>query len=570
MGNVGRERSAPAAVPEIRLIESIGAMIVCAAAVMLIARRLNVPTIVLYIVTGLLLGPVLGLLTLSPPGADAAAHAEAGALATVTEIGIALLLFLVGLELSLEKIKDVGKVAIVAGLGQVVFTAIFGFILSLLLRFTIMESIFIATALTFSSTVVVVKLLDQKKEIGTLYGRIAVGIFLVQDLVVIVALTFLAGLGADEQPGGAGAGAMIWGLVKAFVGMSALLAAAILSSKYLLARPFEWAARSADTLLIWSLFWCFTFVIAAELMGLSREIGAFLAGVSLAQLRCSTDLRRRVHPLMNFFVAIFFIALGAQMQVGDAAMYWVEATALSLFVLIGNPFIFMWIIARFGYGERTSFLTSVTVAQISEFSFIFATMGLAAGLISQSVLSIITVVGLITIATSAYMIYYNHGLYAIIRRTGMLRMFQARPIEDEDRAEPLRDHIVIVGMNALGRDLAVQLHQRGETVLAIDNDAAKLAGLPCRTMLGNIEYQSVIEDAALARAKLGISALHIDETNQLFAYHCRTLGVPTAIHAFDRSVFEELRRLGVDYLIDPKAQGSTELATRIYEQGVVG
>ncbi|TVQ53045.1 MAG: portal protein [Phycisphaerales bacterium] len=552
---------------DIGLLQTIGIMIVAAAIVVMIARRLNVPTIVLYILTGLVLASFFGLF-----GAEADLAAEEGeliegGLGTIAEVGIVLLLFLVGLELSLEKIKDVGKVAVLAGLGQVVFTAAFGFVLAFLLQFTVMESIFIATALTFSSTVVVVKLLDQKKELSSLYGRIAVGIFLVQDLVVIVALTFLAGLGRQEEME---AGAMIWGLVKAFIGMGILLAVAMLASKYVLVKPFNWAARSSETLLIWSICWCFGFVIAAELMNLSPEIGAFLAGVSLAQLGCAEDLRRRVHPLMNFFIAIFFISLGAHMEFGDAKDYLFESIVLALFVLIGNPFIFMWIIARCGYGEKTCFMTSVTVAQISEFSFIFATMGLTAGLISQSVLSVITVVGLITIGVSAYMIYYNHGLYEIVRKLGLLKIFKAKDIDDEDREVPLRDHIVIVGMNALGRDLARRLHERGETVLAIDVDAKKLEGLPCRTMLGNVEYHAVIEEAALEHAKLGISALHIEETNILFAYHCKKLGVPAAIHAFDGSVFADLRKLNVDFLIDSKAQGSTKLVVRLQEEGLVG
>ena len=552
---------------DIGLLQSIGVMIVAAAIVVMLARRLNVPTIVLYILTGLVLASFFGLFGADPELDTEEGELIEGGLGTIAEIGIVLLLFLVGLELSLEKIKDVGKVAVLAGLGQVVFTAAFGFVIAFLLQFTVMESIFIATALTFSSTVVVVKLLDQKKELSALYGRIAVGIFLVQDLVVIIALTFLAGLGRQEEME---VGAMIWGLVKAFIGMGILLAVAMLASQYVLVKPFNWAARSSETLLIWSICWCFGFVIAAELMNLSPEIGAFLAGVSLAQLGCAEDLRRRVHPLMNFFIAIFFISLGAHMEFGDAKDYLFESIVLALFVLIGNPFIFMWIIARCGYGEKTCFMTSVTVAQISEFSFIFATMGLTAGLISQSILSVITVVGLITIGVSAYMIYYNHGLYEIVRRLGLLKMFKARDIDDEDREVPLRDHIVIVGMNALGRDLARRLHEQGETVLAIDVDGKKLKGLPCRTMLGNVEYHAVIEEAALERAKIGISALHIEETNILFAYHCKKLGVPVAIHAFDGSVFADLRKLKVDYLIDSKAQGSTRLVVRLQEEGLVG
>lgn len=549
------------------LVQIIGIMIVAAAAMVLVLRWAKIPTIVLNMVTGLLLGSLFGVLHISSPDADTP-DAAMKAVHIVAEVGIALLLFLVGLELSFDKIRDVGRVALFAGIGQVVFTAIGGFVLAIALRFTVMESIFLATALTFSSTVVVVKLLDQKKELHSLYGRIAVGIFLVQDLVVIIVLTFLAGLGAPEsfQPI-----TIAHSLGKAFLGMGAMLAVALLASRYLLARPFAWAAQSPQALVVWSLCWCFVFVSGAELLGLSPEIGAFLAGISLAQLDCSHDLRRRVHPLMNFFIVIFFVSLGAQMELGDALDHWKAGLVLSLFVLIGNPFIFMWIIARCGYGERTSFLTSVTVAQISEFSFIFAAVGLRVGLIDESILSLISIIGIITIAVSAYMILHNHRLYEKVRAWGLLRPFRAPAIEEPDEAGgvDLHGHIIVVGMNALGRKLVTELHARGETVLAVDTDARKLRDLPGRKLVGSIDYTAVVEEAGLTRARLVISALQIEDTNNLLAYRCKQHGVPVAIHAFDRSVIADLERLGVDFLIDPKARGTDRLAEELRTAGVV-
>ncbi len=531
---------------QLGVVGSVGVMIVAAAAMILVSRRLRIPSIVAYILTGLLLGPVgLNLLSL-PSGHDGDQYTAVGVAA---ELGIVLLLFLVGLELSLKNIRSVGKVALAAGIGQVIFTAAIGFVLALLLGFTTMEAIFLATALTFSSTVVVVKLLDQKKHLHKLYGRIAVGIFLVQDLVVIIVLTFLTGLG---DPNGASLSSILLGIGRSFLGVGIMLAVALLSARYLLVRPMAWAASSAETTLIWSLGWCFAFVVAAERLSLSPEIGAFLAGLSLAQLPMAHDLRRRLHPLMNFFIAIFFISLGVQMELDAATAYLVPAVILALFVLIGNPLIFMIIIARGGYSERTSFMTSVTVAQISEFSFIFAAVGLSAGLIGESILSLITVIGLITIAASSYMILYSEGLYKWVRARGLLRPFRAAQADDEEPQDTLSGHVVVLGMNAMGRRIADRLHEQGETVLAIDTDARKLAGLPYRTLVGNMDYPAVAEEAFLSQARLAISALHIENTNNLLAYRCQQAGVPTAIHAFDASVVADLEQLDVDYLIDPK------------------
>lgn len=522
------------------LLRSLGIIVVAGAIFAILARLIRLPSIVAYLAAGLAIGPLAGWVEMSPP------------IEAISEVGIVLLLFLVGLELSFEKIRDVGKVAIIAGLGQVVFTAVGGYVFCALLGFPVMESVFLAVGLTFSSTVVVVKVLSDKGELDSLYGRIAVGIFLVQDMVVIVALTLLSGLSSGDELDLVG---VAKGLGMAFGGMALLLGSVLLAAKFALPRPFKWAAGSPGTIFIWSLCWCFLVVAAAHVLHLSVEIGAFLAGISLAQLPYNRDLQHRIKPLMNFFVAVFFVSLGVRMQPADAVVHWWPIFALSLFVLIGNPLIFMFIISRFGYSERTSFMTSVTVAQISEFSFIFAAMGVASGLVGESVITITAMVGVITIAISAYLILYNEPLYRICRRISLLKIFRAKQ-EDEESPEIERaGHIIIVGQNSLGRSLSRVLHEQGESVLAVDNDPRKLAGLPCEIFLGNVEYSDVVEEIGLAHAKLVISALQIEDINELLAYRCQDAGVACAINAVDFSVLDNLLELGVAYLILPKVDG---------------
>lgn len=549
-------------------MRSLGIVVIAAAVVSLIGRKLNAPSIVSYIVAGLVLGPVLGVLT---PGDGVGVGSGMGDLELISEIGIVLLLFLVGLELSLKEIRGVGMVAVAAGLGQVVFTAAGGFVLSLGLGFTVVESLFIATALTFSSTVVVVKVLDQKGELKQLYGRIAVGIFLVQDLVVIAVLTVLAGLGSVEgEAGGITIGSGAAAIGKAFVSMGGLLGATLLASRFVLPWLFASVARSAPAAMVWSLAWCFVLVEVAHLLGLSVEIGSFLAGLSLAQLPWRHDLRRRVHPLMNFFIAVFFVTLGSKMNFAEAASEWRAGLVLSLFVLIGNPLIFMLIITRFGYTRRTSFYTSVTVAQISEFSFIFIAMGLGMGLIGSSINSMVAVVGVVTIVASVYLIIYNRPLYEWCERAGLLRFFPAAP-EDaggEHHEPELRGHVVVVGMNAMGRMIAERLVERGETVVAIDNDAQKLAGLRAITKLGDIAYMDTLLEAGLPSSKLAISALKIDEANRLFTHHCRAMGVPAVVHGFDRAVIRGMAETGPRHIIDSKKAADDLLEALLRRAGV--
>jgi hypothetical protein len=209
-----------------------------------------------------------------------------------------------------------------------------------------------------------------------------------------------------------------------------------------------------------------------------------------------------------------------------------------------------------GYSEKTAFLTSVTVAQISEFSFIFVAAGVASKMVDPSILSITAVVGLVTICLSAYMILYNHGLYRWVQRFGLLRPFRASGKEDVLTTGTTRqDHIIVVGMNTLGRLIARRLHERGERVLAIDTDPHKLAGLPCETMLGNVEYLSVLEEASLSTAKLLVSALRIEPTNDLLAYRAHCAGVPSSITVVDVSTVDTLLEMDVDYLMIPKVDG---------------
>jgi Kef-type K+ transport system membrane component KefB len=548
------------------LIGSLGTMIVAAAILVMLFRKLKVPSIIIYIIVGLLTEPMLSRIVplLTGQAATVQGPGIPDTIQIIGKVGIVLLLFLVGLELSLEKIREIGKVAVYAGIGQVVFTAIGGFFICLLLRFSIHESIFLATALTFSSTVVVIRLLDQKKEMDTLYGRIAVGILLAQDLVVMVALTFLAGLGNPKAPE---MGSVGLNFLKAFLGMGALLGLALLSSRYLLIRPFQWACRVPEMLFIWSLGWCFGFVVLAELLGLSLELGAFLAGLSLAQLRASRDLRRRIHPLMNFFVAVFFISLGAQMELEAVRWLWAPAAWLSLFVLIGKPLISMVIITRCGYSAKVSFLTSAAIAQISEFSFIFATLGLRTGLIQESILSLIALVGIVTIAFSSYMFSYNQEIHGRVARLGLLKIFRAGPEEIEPQSAILRDHVIVVGLNTMGRRIVQELDSRGQTVLSIDRDPAKLDKVPGHKDLGDIEYMSVMETAQASGARLAVTTLRIEDANNVFAFRCKQLGIPVAVHAFDSSISDELQRLGVDYLIDSKRSSCGELLREIEKAG---
>ncbi|MGH7576343.1 MAG: cation:proton antiporter, partial [Longimicrobiales bacterium] len=429
---------------------------------------------------------------------------------------------------------------------------------------------------TFSSTIVVVKLLDQRGDLDALYGRIAVGVLLVQDVLVLIVLTVLAALGATGEPTAEGfaepriwaGGGLAGGLVRTVGGMAALGASAFVAARYV-ARPFAWLARSFEALFIWSLCWCFLFIIAAEVLGLSVEIGAFIAGVSLAQLPYTRELRRRVQPLVSLFIAVFFVTLGARMQIGAAAQHWLAALVLTVIVLVIKPLTLMSIVPRLGYGERTSVLASITLAQISEFSFVLAGLGLAAGLLDEAALSLVGVVGVLTIGVSSYVIAYSDFLYGLLASSGMLRPFRATHGDEPAVEQPPAGHVIVVGLNALGRRIVHALLDRGEPLVVIDTDPGKLEGIDVTFVLGNASDDAVLDEANIDEAKLLISTLQIEDTNNLLAYRCRELGVPVSIHAFDPALIEDLEQIGVDHMMVSKHDGIRQVAAQLRVAGVI-
>ena len=537
------------------LLLDLGLVVVGAAAFAFLGKLVRMPSIVAYIFAGILLGPVLGLVEID--------HS----LELIAEVGIALLLFLVGLELSLQKIKDLGGVGLSLGGLQVAFTAGGGFAVAWWMGFGAVESVFLAATVTFSSTVVVIKLLDQKGVTNRLFARISIALFLAQDIVVIVALTILSGLGSG---GSLELAVVAKSLGLAFGGMLVLLLVSLLAARFVLPKPFAWAARSPDTVFIWALCWCFLVVWLAHSFHLSVEIGAFLAGIAIAQLPIHEDLHRRLHPLMTFFIAVFLVTLGIKMDLSGIAATLPAALLLSAFVLLVKPLIVFLILSRMRFSEYTAFQTAVATGQVSEFAFILLALGLSGGLIGPELASLGGLTGLITIGVSSYLIIYSEALYRLVRRSHLLSLFRAKQEPDHEVLGKREKHIIVVGMNALGREIVKQLSLRGEQVMAVDTDPAKLQGLEgAEILIGNVEYESVVEEIGMHEAKLVVSALQIEDANHLLAYRCRQMGVPCAIHAFDVSVVEDLLDLDTSYLMMPSVDGLIEQREILAREGLV-
>ena len=425
----------------------------------LLGVRLRQPLIIVYIVVGILAGPsALGWVS---------AHAP---LELLSEIGVTILLFVVGLKLDVKLVRQLGPVALATGLGQMAFTIVGGLLICWALGMDWLRALYVAIALTFSSTIIIVKLLSDKREIDSLHGRIAVGFLIVQDIAVVLAMMVIGSQGA----GGAEAGAWVR-VGEVLAKVAGLGLCVFLLMRYVLPRMVRVMAASQELLLIFAVAWGATLAASGEWLGFSKEVGAFLAGFSLASLPYREAISSRLASLRDFLLLFFFVNLGTQLDLGKLGAELPSAAVLALFVLVGNPLIVLAIMGFMGYRKRTGFLAGLTVAQISEFSIIFVAMGVTLGHVDSSALGLVTLVGLVTIALSTYMILYSQRLYAWCEP--MLGWFERRdPFRERALESPARPaEVIVFGLGRYGRRVAEQLAVRGVRVLGVDFDPEVLA-----------------------------------------------------------------------------------------------
>jgi Kef-type K+ transport system membrane component KefB len=386
-------------------------------------------------------------------------------LGLLANMGVSLLLFVVGLRLDLRLVRELGPVALATGLGQVAFTSGVGFVLCLALGLSLASAVYTAVALTFSSTIIIVKLLSDKHEIDSLHGRIAVGFLIVQDLVVVIVMIALSAVGGATAAETSAVRELF--LVAArgvvFVGGFALLVRFALPH---LLRPI---ARSAELLVLAGVALAIALAAFADHLGFSKEVGAFLAGVGLASTGFRDAIATRLAPLRDFLLLFFFVELGSSIDLGSLGLQIGPAVVLSLFVLVGNPLIVMIIMGVMGYRKRTGFLAGLTVAQISEFSLILVALGRSLGHVGDETVGLVTLVGLVTITASTYLILDSHRLYDVL--APWLSPFERRSAGDAEGADgAVSIDAVVFGLGRYGNRIARGLRERGFEVLGVDFD----------------------------------------------------------------------------------------------------
>ena len=423
-------------------------------------------------------------------------------LESMGQIGVALLLFLVGIEMNISELPSIGKVALFTGLGQILFTSSIGLLLSMLLGFPLLTSVYIAIGLTFSSTIIIVKLLGEKNDLESLYGKISVGFLLVQDFVAVILLMFLASLGSGGSTG------MEYFLIG--IKAAALFGVVWLLSKHVFPKFFSsFIDSSTELVFIVSIGWALGFsAFVGGPLGFSIEIGGFLAGLALSSLPEHLQVATRTRPLRDFFLTIFFLILGTSIVISNVGEILLPALVFSLFVLIGNPLIVLTIMGLMGYKKRTSFLSSVTVAQISEFSLILMAMGLTLGHVTETHVSMMVIVGAITMTASTYLILGTDSVYKKLEK--FLAIFERKNPHELalTNAKKLKNHVVLIGSNRTGNRIRRYLERTKKAYVVIDfnPDVVKfLEEKGVNVVFGDISDEEVAKSASLSDADMVIS-----------------------------------------------------------------
>ena len=450
---------------------SVALILALAVAAGAIAKLLRQPVVVSFIIVGILAGPTAFNLV---EGAEE--------IRLFAKFGIAILLFLVGLKLDFHMIRSTGKVALVAGLSQVAFTAAVGFGIAMLFGFEATTAFYIAVALTFSSTIIIIKLIGDKRELDTLYGRIAVGILIVQDILVVAAMVVIVTIGNP------GEGSVVTDLVVTLASSAVFLGVIAFASKFVLEKVLDWISKSPELTLLFGVAWAIVLAAISILIGLSMEIGAFVAGVSLASTAYRESLGARMVSLRDVMLLFFFIELGASLTFADALGQLWPAIVLSVFVLVGKPLIVFAIMGWMGYRSITSFRTGVALAQISEFSLILIALGYSLGQVDSAVLSLVTLVAVFTITVSSYLILYTDKLFPLMQ--GFMHLFErgkASAVDEESQS--LSFDAIVIGSGRFGTEVISGLISSGSSVLAVDLDPDALARareLGAETLFGDV------------------------------------------------------------------------------------
>lgn len=506
-----------------------------------VTRMLRQPLIVAYIVAGIIAGPfILNLL-----------HGDHALYGTFAQFGVVLLLFIIGLNLNFNHLRSIGKVSLITGIGQVVFTAGIGTVLLLAMHMQLTAALYLAIAITFSSTIIIMKLLSDKKDADTIYGRYTIGLMLVQDVIAVL-LVIVLGMLKGGEDGGAEAIAIF------FAKLAGVVAILYFISEYFLPKLLDKIADSSELLFLFALAWCFGTASAMYLFGFSLEIGAIVSGIALSSSPYQLELGSRIRPLRDFFLILFFIVLGSEMGLSSIQDVATPAIMLSAFILVGNPLILYILFRRLKFTRRNSFLAGLTAAQVSEFGFVILFAGRQAGHIQGNEVAIFTAVAITTIFISSYLISYNEQIYRIL--LPFFRLFGKDKYRQIERGAQHYD-AWIIGYHRIGMKVAEAMRALETKFAVIDFDPVAVERLrkdDTPFYFGDVADVEFLEGLPMSRSALIVMTIPaVDDQINLMQFVRKSNAKALIIgNAYHRTDAEKLYEHGADFVMMPHFLGA--------------
>lgn len=514
----------------------------------LIAKYFKQPTVVGYLVSGAVFAAF---------GGDKLGDHHL--IETLGKMGVTLLLFLAGMELPISQLKKIGKVAVVTGLAQVMIVGSGAFALAISLGYSQITSVYLGLGLTFGSTIIVIKLLSERGELQSLHGKIVTGYLLIQDFVAVAALSVL-GLSKQGQINMGEAGILLLKVLGLFFVVAFL-------SRKIMPAFVRHLATSTELLFVSAIGWCLLVAsfVALPFVGLSFEIGGFLAGIALATASEHAQIIARVRPVRDFFLTWFFVAMGAGLSLSGVMSFWPQAIALAVFVLFVSPAVVFGILTLQGYKRRTAFLAAIPVGQVSEFSLILMAVGVKLGVVDSQVVALLTFTAVITIVVSVYLIAHAKKIYFALWRN---RGHEGSHTDKVRRS----GHVVMFGHNRVGKLLRPVLQKMGFEVLVVDFNPEEIDHLGEGAIYGDMADHELYESLDLASAVAVISTVPDVQDSLQFLLEIKNhkhkpLLIVTAADSQDA---RELYEAGADYVLVPHAVGGEFLAQTFDEFGTKG
>ena len=544
---------------DIPLLKDIFVILGLSVIVIFTCHKIHLPAIVGYMFTGIIAGPHgFGLV-------KAVYEVE-----ILAEVGVILLLFTIGIEVSLKNLLEMKKIVLSGGLIQVILTILFSSFIASQIGLPFGESIFIGCLVSLSSTAIVLKLLQERAEVDTTHGRTTLGILIFQDIIIVpmILLTpILSGKAVNIEV------SILVLLIKGF----GIITIAFVSAKWIVPQLLYQIARTRnrELFLLSIIVICLAVAWLASSAGLSIALGAFLAGLIISESGYSYHTLGNILPFKDVFSSFFFVSIGMLLDVSFLFTQGGHIILIALAVLISKMVIVSIVSLFLGLSLRTSILVGIALSQMGEFSFILLKTGIEHGVLASNIYQIFLSVSVLTMATTPLIIGMGHKIADLAKNIPLPKSARSGPGNSlELKGKSIKDHIIIIGYGLIGRNVAQAARKATIPHIIIEMNPKtvkneQVKGQPI--FYGDATYPHVLKHANIKHARTIILAINDPHATRHITGIVKRLNTKVYLIARTRYTQEmkALYELGADEVIPEEFETSVEIFTRVLTRYLV-